>query len=92
MRRRFDNCRQLVCKLWQSCKQHIFLSPRVGYSLVSMFINTYLYQRFTRRFTARFYTSKNTPHLPLLPYFYPLYTPPTSTTTRFLNLICFSDC
>jgi hypothetical protein len=76
-----DSCRHTVGKLWQVRT----LSPYLAMYITTVWVNRGLCTRVMRRFTTSFSTSISY-HLSLFNfYLYPLSTPPTKTTTSFLN-------
>jgi hypothetical protein len=85
MRSLWAACLYLVCKLRHACVWMGALSPHSNFVRKGLLLSTGLYTQLVPYFAAYFSTLFCSILSPLLPYFYPASTRPTSTTTSLLN-------
>lgn len=85
MRKLLHSCRQTVGKLWQVRAQSAILSPRLITHSTTLWVTIDLYPQLLRRLNTTLSTSISNISSLLRLHFYSLSTPPTKTTTSFLN-------
>lgn len=85
MRSLWAACLYLVCKLRQACVRIGALSPHGNLVRKGLLLSAGLYTQLMSYFATCFSTSFCLILSQLLPYFYPVSTRPTSTTTSLLN-------